>query len=126
MASCGSGNKEKASELPTPGTIVDSMSVPITTDSLNKGVFSIIVSADSAVNEGVYDIEANYGPNNAKGKLTMPKGMEHVVPSVVHTDSNTYVIGFHVPEDTTFYSYLEVTSTHDKTDMRYIRSYSFQ
>lgn len=125
VAGCNNSSTEKAKEFPKPGTIVATAQMPIK-DELNNFTFSIKVVADSEVKAGVYDVDVDFGPNFAEGKFTMPKGGEELKP-LIRTGSNpyTYIIGFKVPNDTTFYDYFEVSSSKDHTKMQYIKAYSF-
>jgi hypothetical protein len=84
------------------------------------------VIADSAVADGVYDVDVDFGPNFAESKMTLPKGGEHFTPVIRKgSQSYSYIIGFRIPEDTTFYDYFEVTSTRGQTKMQYIKAYTF-
>lgn len=125
LAGCSNSSTDKAKEFPKPGTIVATAQMPIK-DELNNFTFSIKVVADSEVKAGVYDVDVDFGPNFAEGKFTMPKGGEELKP-LIRTGSNpyTYIIGFKVANDTTFYDYFEVSSSKDHTKMQYIKAYSF-
>ena len=122
---CGnSGNKAK--HFPKPGTLVASAEMPVTDDPLNKFTFSVKVIADSDVKSGVYDIDVDYGPNFAEGKLNMPKGGEELQPIIRKgSDPYTYIIGFKVAGDTTFYDYFQISSSKANTKMEYIKAYTF-
>ena len=118
-----SGDEHK---VPAPGTVVASAEMPVTDDPLNKFTFSIKVVADSNVAGGVYDVDADYGPNYANGQFTMPKGGESLKPVIRKgNEPYTYIIGFKVAGDTTFYDYFQVSSSKVATKMQYIRAYSF-
>ena len=125
LVGCNNKSAEKTKEFPKPGTVVATAQMPIK-DELNNFTFSIKVVADSDVKAGVYDVDVDFGPNFAEGKFTMPKGGEELKP-IIRTGSNqyTYVIGFKVAGDTTFYDYFEVSSSKDHTKMQYIKAYSF-
>ena len=115
-----------APQLPKPGTVLLSVSEPIVEETLNKFTFSVKVSADGNVANGVYKVEMSYGPNTGEGKFTMPKGAESATPVIKKGGRPyTYIIGFKIPDDTTFYEYFEVSSTSSGGDMRYIKAYSF-
>ena len=102
------------------------MEMPITDDPLNKFIFSIKVIADSNIKAGVYDVDVDYGPNFAEGTFTMPKGGEDLKPVIRKGAAPyTYIIGFKVAGDTTFYDYFEVSSSRTNTKMQYIRAYTF-
>lgn len=111
----------------TPGTVIDSLSVPVKDDTLNKSVFSVRIVADSAVENGVYIVDVTFGSNFAQGKFTMPKGIEHVTP-ILRLSSAPYtcVVGFKLENDTSFNGYFEISSNKQNTRMGYINSYTFQ
>jgi len=124
---CESSNKSApAAPFPKPGTTMDSASEPVTEDALNKFMFTVKVIADSSVSKGVYDVDVDFGPNFAEGQFTLPKGGEHFKPAIRKASERyTYIIGFHIPGDTTFYDYFEVTSNRGQTKMQYIKAYTF-
>ena len=100
--------------------------MPVTDDPLNKFTFTIKVIADSNVQTGVYDVDVDYGPNFAEGQFTMPKGGEDLKPLVRKGDKpNSYIVGFKVAGDTTFYDYFEISSSKSSTKMQYIKAYTF-
>lgn len=110
-----------------PGTVIDSFSEAVTEDKLNHFNYTVKIIADSAVNKGIYIAEAAYGPNVARGKFTMPKGMEQAKPILKKCASgHCNIVGFRLDGDTTFYDYFEINSTKTETGMRYINSYSFE
>jgi hypothetical protein len=130
IASCNNSNgkrrEDKPKEFPKPGTVVATAEMPITNDPLNKFTFSIKVIADSNIKSGVYDVDADYGPNFAEGQFNMPKGGEHLVPIIRKGSAPyTYVIGFKLAADTTFYDYFEVSSNRSTTKMQYLKAYTF-
>jgi hypothetical protein len=109
--------------LPPP---VISGSMPSMNDSLNHYTFSIKIIPDSSAGQGVYDVDADFGPNFAEGQFTMPKGGEDLAPIIKRgVAPNTFIIGFKVPDDTTFYEYFEVSGSKAATKMRYIKAYTF-
>jgi hypothetical protein len=125
--SCGNHSdtpKASAKKYPKPGTIIDSAETPITNDPLNHFIFSVKVVADSNVSSGVYDVDVDYGLNFAEGQFTMPKGGEDLTP-LIRKDNTGFIIGFRVPNDTTFYDYFEVRASKKTTKMQYIKAYSF-
>lgn len=126
-ASCGSDHGTDAEKaFPVPGTVVASAEMPVVGDTLNHFMFSVKVIADSNVREGVYDIDADYGPNFAAGQMVMPKGGEDLKPVIRKGDGpNTFIIGFRMKDDTTFYDYYEVSSDKKATKMRYTKAYTF-
>jgi hypothetical protein len=126
IIACNNKNADSRKGFPKPGTLVASAEVPVTADTLNDFKFSVKVIADSSVKEGVYDVDVDYGPNFAEGKFTMPKGGEQLIPVIRKgTKPYTFVIGFNVGSDTTFYDYFEVSSTKLSTKMQYIKAYTF-
>lgn len=128
MISCGQekGTETKAKQFPKPGTIVAQDSMPVTEDQLNHFVFAVKVIADSNVTSGLYDVDADFGPNYAGSSFTMPKGGEDLKPLIRKgTKPYTFIIGFKIPNDTTFYDYFEVSSDRHNTKMQYIKAYTF-
>ncbi len=120
------GGKGKSSTVPLPGAVIDSASMP-TTDTLNNFAFTVVLTADSAVAEGVYDVRATIGPNVADGKFTMPKGLEQYRLAIRKgTASQRFVVGFLTPKDTTFYEYFEVADQKNGVTMQYLKSYTFE
>lgn len=125
-AGCGNAGKETYT-FPAPGTVTDSMAMPVQEDKLNHSVFTVAVFADSNIQHGIYGVRAAYGFNTANGMFTMPKGAEKYKPIIKKgTAPYTYIVGFHVPKDTTFYEYFEVTGKADNIGMKYLKSYSFE
>lgn len=127
---CGAPNKSVTPiqrQWPKPGTVVASAEKKITEDTLNNFRFQIRVVADSAIEKGVYDVDVDYGPNFASGQFTMPKGGEHLAPIIkTGLQPYSYIIGFRLPDDTTFYEYYEISCTKQSTKMQYINTYSFE
>jgi len=124
VLSCGDSKQRK--ELPPPGTVVATVSEPVVDDTLNKSTFSLKLVADS-LGQGIYDVAVMFGHNPALGKFTMPHGIEDIVPSVRKGNTRySYIIGFQLPGDTTFYEYYQVTSSSTSTKMQYINSYTFK
>ena len=119
-------NTGKPKIFPKPGTLIIAAEMPVTDDILNHFTFSVKIYADSNISSGVYDVDAEYGPNFAEGKFTMPKGGEDFKP-LIHKGpgSYSYIIGFNAPGDTTFYEYYLVSSTLKSTKMEYIKAYTF-
>lgn len=129
ISGCNNSATVKADkhQFPKPGTEVLSVSEPVKGDTLNNFTFSVKVIADSDVANGAYDVNMSYGPNTGSGKFTMPKGGAHFTPVIRKASAPyTYIIGFRIPDDTTFYDYFEVSSTDKGGNMRYIKAYSFQ
>jgi len=103
-----------------------SAEMPVTDDQLNHFMFSVKVIADSNVRSGVYDVDADYGPNFAEGQFTMPTGIEDAKPVINKgKEPYTYIIGFQLPNDTTFYEYFQIQSDRKTTKMQYIKAYTF-
>ncbi len=130
ITSCKSGQRSTNVTIVTnvaPGTVIDSFSEPVTEDKLNHFNYTVKIIADSAVDKGIYIAEAAYGPNVARGKFTMPKGMEQAKPILKKCPSgHCNIVGFRLNGDTTFYDYFEINSTKTETGMRYINSYFFE
>ena len=123
------GGKEtyKPKDFPKPGTVVAKDEMPIVEDKLNNFKFAIRVVADSAVTSGVYDVDVDYQSYNPEGQFTMPKGLENVKPILRRgSEPYTYIIGFKVAGDTTFYDYFQVSAVQNQVKMTYIRSYTFE
>ena len=100
--------------------------MPITEDAINHTTFSVKVVADSDVANGVYDVDADFGPNFGEGKFSMPKGAEDATPVIRKGDEPySYIIGFRIAGDTTFYDYFRVSCSKSNTKMEYIKAYSF-
>ena len=129
LSSCdnnNSGNAQIKKHFPKPGTTVAEAQIPVTDDALNHFVYSVKVIADSDIAEGVYDVDVDYGPNFAEDKFTMPKGIEDIRPVIRNGGNpNTFIIGFRLPNDTTFNDYFQVEATKHTTKMVYIKAYSF-
>ncbi len=112
--------------MPRPGTVVATMQETVLDDTLNHTKCTVKVIADSLIERGVYDVEAGYGPNSASGKFTMPKGGEDLIPILRKGNMPcSFIIGFKVAKDTTFYDYFEVICTRTATRMEYIKGYTF-
>jgi hypothetical protein len=129
LTGCGSNSRVKEQvqkQFPKPGTTVAEAQVPVTDDALNHFTFSVKVIADSDVTDGVYDVDAEYGPNFDEGKFTMPKGIEDVKPIIRKGSAPyTFIVGFRIAGDTTFNDYFQVSSTKHSTKMEYIKAYTF-
>jgi hypothetical protein len=126
MNSCGD-TATKKNDVPKPGTIVAAESEPVVEDTLNHSIFAVQVIADSNVKSGVYMVKAAFGLNKSHGLFTMPKGGETFKP--ILRKGNTpysYIVGFNVPNDTTFHDYFLVSSDGNATKMQYVKSYSFE
>ncbi len=127
MVSCGGSSQKEAYVFPKPGTVIDSAEMSVTTDTLNDFTFYVVIRADSDVAKGIYDVTATHGVNTAEGKFTMPKGAEQYKPVIKKgTTPETFIVGFYLPKDTTFYDYFEVTGQKLNIGMKYLKSYSFE
>jgi len=128
IAACDSSTPTHTTtwQPPAPGTTIDSISEPITDDSLNTFSATVKIIADSNSAAGIYEIETEYGPNYAINKFSLPKGMTNAAPVLRKTDKPfTYIIGFLIPGDTTFNDYYQVSLNKNTTQMQYIKSYYF-
>lgn len=128
FAACNSTGDNTGSnwQPPTPGTVIDSFSEPVTDDTLNNFTATIKIVADSNAANGVYEIETEFGPNLAINKFSLPKGMTNGTPKLKKTtEKHTYIIGFILPDDTTFYDYYQVSFDKQTTKMQYIKSYYY-
>jgi len=128
FASCaGNDAAEHAKkQFPKPGTVVAEATMPITDDTINHFTFSVKVVADSDIVNGVYDVDADFGPNFGEGKFSMPRGAEDAKPVIRKgAEPYTWIIGFRIAGDTTFYDYFEVSSSKSNTKMQYIKAYTF-
>jgi len=126
ISGCSENGHKKQAHFPQPGSVVAQASMPVKEDELNHSTFSVKVIADSEVAKGVYQVDADFGTNYANGKLTLPKGAEDAKPDIrTGNTPYTYIIGFRLEKDTTFYEYFEVMSTKETTKMRYTKAYTF-
>lgn len=113
--------------IPNKGQNIDSLKEMVKEDTLNKAVFSVKIIADSMGREGVYNVNSVFGENVASSMFTMPKGGEKYKPILKKkSEMYTYIVGFHVPNDTTFYEYYEISANKGSILMRYVKSYTFQ
>ncbi|HTM66848.1 MAG TPA: hypothetical protein VL093_11035 [Flavipsychrobacter sp.] len=111
---------------PAANTVVasDSMRIP---DDLNKLYFSIEVIASPESDKGVYEVLVSYGHNDASGQVVMPEADELIVPELRRdTAQFSYIIGFHYGSDTSFKDYFLVKADRGRTEMRYLKAYSFK
>ena len=121
----GSEQQYKEKTFPKPGTVVAADEMPVK-DPLNHFTFGIKVIADTAVKQGVYDIHANYEFFTRDDQFIMPKGGEDFRPAIRRdTAPYTYIIGFKVPGDTTFYDYFQVSASKTGMSMKYVKGYTF-
>ena len=125
MSSCG--DKATTAALPAIGATVAKDEMPIDGDTLNHFTFKVTVTADSLIEKGVYDVAAAYGNDEAEGKFTMPKGGETFAVGMRRAlQPHTYIIGFYMPNDTTFNEYYSVSGTGGRLIMQYTKSYKFE
>jgi hypothetical protein len=112
---------EEAAYTPPPaGTIVATDSFNHS-DGLNDFLFKIAVKADS--NKGVYTVVVQDGPRDATAQFTMPRNGEALPVSVKKEVPTAFVIGFKMPEDTTFYPYYRVGLIGTAIEMQYTNAY---
>jgi hypothetical protein len=132
LLGCGQPESKKKempvekSNAPAANTVVafDSMRIP---DDLNKLYFSIEVIAGHESNRGVYEVLVNYGNNDASGQVVMPVAEKLIIPEVRRdTQQFAYIIGFHYGADTSFKDYFLVKADRGRTEMRYLKAYSFK
>lgn len=126
FAACNNTEGTTPATTIKPGTVVAHDEYAIPEDTLNKAMHTITVVADTDVDKGVYGIDVSFGKNFAHGGFTMPKGGEKLRPLVRRGTGHTFIIGFRMKDDTTFYDYVEVTSNRENTRIQYMNSYSFQ
>ena len=129
FAACNNAPVDKKAnpkQFPKPGTVVATTSAPINDDPLNRFTYTLRVVADSDIKSGTYDVDVDYGPNFAEGFMSMPKGGEDLKPIIRKGDGPyTYIVGFRLPNDTTFCDYYQVFSDKSHTKMEYIKAYTF-
>ncbi len=129
MAACSSGTDNsfyKSADV-KPGQIMDSLGAETSTDAEHKGVFSVVVIADNYVADGVYDVRAHFADFSVDGKFTMPKGLLSYKLKLRKTNVPTkYQIGFMLPNDTTYYDYLDVVASNGRVEsIGYCKTYTF-
>ena len=126
LAACNNSKKTEAI-LPAPGTVIDSISEDVKEDKLNDDISKVVVTADTGIKGGIYDVHAEFGKNIADGKFTMPKGLTAYTVKVKKTDTPyMYMVGFLLPDDTTFHPYLQVKADKVAIGMKYVKSYTFE
>jgi len=110
---------------PAPGSLVCADSMTVTDDPLNHFNFSVKIKTNEYSNKGTYSIEAAFGPNNANGMFTMPKGGGHLKPMLQKSkEPYTYIIGFEYQHK--FYEYYRVTGSKWTIEIKNIKAYTFQ
>lgn len=112
--------------VPAANTVVasDSMRLP---DELNEMYYSVEVVATHQSANGVYEVLVSYGHNDASTQITMPEAETPVIPAVRRgAGPNEYIIGFRHGSDTTFNDYFLVRAGKGRTEMKYLKAYSFK
>lgn len=134
LASCAEEKKntpaeEKvgiADELPT-STIIAADSVPIKEEQLNNFVFSVKISTTTKTRKGKYAVDVAWGYNIANREIVMPKNDYPLVPVLKRTgEQYSYIIGFYLKDDTTFYDYYAVKGEQGDISMGYTKGYRFK
>ncbi len=92
-------------------------------DGLNEFVFKIAVQVDSL--EGVYNVIAQDGPRDAQSRFSMPRKGEAMPLSIKNEAPTAFIIGFKMPEDTTFYPYYRVELKGTTIEMQHTNAYQF-
>jgi len=110
---------------PPPGTVVAADSIAVTNDPLNHFTFTVKIVTNEYSSKGTYAIQAAFGPNNADGMFTMPKGGGNLKP-ILHKGKEpyTYIIGFEYRKK--FYDYYSVAGSKVAIEIKNIQAYSFQ
>ena len=127
MAAC-SDTKEGVDFASLPAnTLLAADSMKVAEDSLNNTWFSVKLLTSDKTAKGIYNISAAWGGNIADTKFTLPKGAEKFKPAL-HREAAPYsfMIGFHMEDDTTFYPYYQVRAEAGTIKMNYVRSYTFE
>lgn len=125
VSACNNNDDTSIKTFPAPGTVMASDKMPVQGDTLNHFELSVKVVADSEIERGVYDVNVAAGPNSATGKFMMPKNGEHLRPVLRKgPEVNTFVVGFKVKGDTTFYDYYQVKYEKQYIKMDYLKSYT--
>jgi hypothetical protein len=134
--SCNNNTKNAESDTSATGKYVganlpkgsviaaDSVLIP---DPLNELYFVVKILTNDQTGDGSYDVQANYGHNEAETQIEMPDGDKLIRPVIRKSlQPFTYTIGFTYGSDTSFNDYFEISSDRGQTRMRYIKSYSFK
>jgi hypothetical protein len=134
LVSCGEEKKnspteqktEIVDELPT-GTIIAADSMRVRGDELNIFVFSVKISTTAKTHKGKYLVDAAWGFNNGSREIVMPKNDYPLIPVLKRTgEPYSYIIGFYIKDDTTFYDYYAVKGDHGDISMGYTKGYRFK
>ena len=110
---------------PAPNTVVASDTVHIQDGTFDL-YYSIEVIATGRSEQGVYEVLVHYGHNDASTEITMPPAPIPLIPEVRRGDPGTYIIGFRQGKDSGFHDYFLVRAGHGRTEMKYLKAYSFQ
>lgn len=108
---------------PAAGTIIaaDSMEIP---DPLNRQYFAVSIVATEYSFRGTYAINAHYGPNDAASEITLPRSTQKLTPALRAGDEPfSYIVGFKIDEDDTFYDYFLVKAQKGQMEMKYLKAY---
>lgn len=127
LASCNSSNKSVDYATLPAGTLLAADSIKVAEDTLNNTWFTVKLLTSDKTDKGIYDINASWGGNIADTKFTLPKGAEKFRPAL-HRESEPYsfMIGFHMADDTAFYPYYQVKAEQGTIKMNYVKSYTFE
>lgn len=108
-------------------TLLAADSIKVVEDSLNNTYFSVKLLTSDKTAKGIYNVTAAWGGNVADSKFTLPKGGEKFKPAL-HREAAPYsfMIGFHMEDDTTFYTYYQVKAEQGTIKMNYVKSYTFE
>ena len=110
---------------PPEGSLVAADSIAVTDDPLNHFMFTVKIKTNAYSDKGTYSIEAAYGPNNADGMFTMPRGGGHLKPILQKgKEPYTYIIGFEYQHK--FYDYYRVTGSKGAIEIKNVKAYAFQ
>ena len=125
--SATSGKNEYGIAIPAPGTVVaaDSMVIP---DPLNELYFSVRLVANEQSQNDIYDVVVRYGFNDATTQISLPRGADKPLKPALKKSAQpfTYIVGFYHGDDPAFNDYFLISAGRDKTEMRYIKTYSFR
>lgn len=134
LAACTGENKEtpdhnatETMEALPAGTIIAADSMPVKEEQLNNFVFSAKVTTTPKTAKGNYMVDAAWGYNTAQSEIIMPKNDYPLIPVLQRTaEPYTYIIGFYIKGDTTFYDYYKISAQRGSITMGYTKGYRFQ
>ncbi len=116
-----------ATEEVPAGTVIAADSMPVTEDKLNHFTFSVKILSTGKTGKGHYQAEAAWGHNIATGEFVMPRNDYPLIPVLKRSsEPYTYIIGFYIKGDTTFYDYYKINGTRQTIGMNYTKGYRFQ